>query len=74
MNKTIIASRSICNTLATVIYNIESGTEDKVLVGTVGLEKEPVPHWCKIRYNSKGEPYFLHYGRREYLSEYMQMN
>lgn len=29
-------------------------------------------HSAKIRYNAKGDAYFKHNGRREYLSEYMR--
>ena len=30
-------------------------------------------HSAKIRYNAKGDPYFKHNGRREYLSEYLRL-
>lgn len=31
-------------------------------------------HGAKVRYNVKGEPYFKHNGRREYLRDYLRCN
>ena len=31
-------------------------------------------HGAKVRYNAKGEPYFKHNGRREYLRDYLRCN
>ena len=69
-----IASRPICNTAATVIYAVEYGIDDAVLVGDVCGDTRKVPRFSRIRYNAQGDAYFMHYGRREYLHDYMRVN
>ena len=74
-NRKVIASKCICNCIATVIYDIEYGINDKILVGEAVVDNGyTVPQWSVIRYNKKGEAYFNHFGRREYLSDYMRVN
>lgn len=70
-NYVAIASRPIFADAATVIYAIEYGIDDAVLVGDVCGDIRKVPRLSRIRYNMQGEAYFIHHGRREYLREYM---
>lgn len=69
-----IASRLIFSNAATVIYAIEYGIDDAVLVGDVCGDNHKTPRLSRIRYNMQGEAYFMHYGRREYLRDYMRIN
>ena len=73
-NYVAIASRPIFADAATVIYAIEYGTDDAVLVGDVCGDIRKVPHLSRIRYNAQGDAYFMHHGRREYLREYMRVS
>lgn len=72
-NYVAIASRPIFADAATVIYAIEYGIDDAVLVGDVCGDIRKVPRLSRIRYNMQGEAYFIHHGRREYLREYMRI-
>lgn len=55
------------------IYCIEYGIDAVVLVSEVsGGEMAYAPRPCIIRYNRRGDSYFMHRGKREYLSEYMR--
>ena len=72
-NYVAIASRPIFADAATVIYAIEYGINDVVLVGDVCGDTCKVPRFSRIRYNKQGEAYFMHYGRREYLRDYMRI-
>lgn len=73
-NYVAIASRPIFADAATVIYAVEYGIDDAVLVGDVCGSTRKVPRLSRIRYNMQGEAYFMHHGRREYLREYMRIN
>lgn len=73
-NYIAIASRSRFVDAATVIYAVEYGIDDAVLVGDVYGSTRKIPRLSRIRYNAQGEAYFMHYGRREYLREYMRIN
>ena len=73
-NYVAIASRSVFNDAATVIYAIEYGIDDAVLVGDVYGDTRKTPHFSRIRYNIQGDAYFMHYGRREYLRDYVRIN
>ena len=68
-----IASRPIFADAATVIYSVEYGIDDAVLVGDVCGDTRKVPRLSRIRYNAQGDAYFIHNGRREYLREYMRI-
>ena len=72
-NYIAIASRPIFADAATVIYAVEYGIDDAVLVGDVCGDTRKIPHFSRIRYNMQGEAYFMHHGRREYLREYMRI-
>lgn len=74
MERNIIASRGICNIGGIAIYDIEYGINDRVLCGDIIGDHQSVPHWSNIRYNVKGDSFFMHHGRREYLSEYIRTN
>ena len=69
-----IAFRPVFNDAAIVIYAIEYGIDDAVLVGDVYGDTRKTPHFSRIRYNVHGDAYFMHYGRREYLRDYMRIN
>lgn len=73
-NYVAIASRPMSNNSATVIYTIEYGINDAVLVGDVYGDTRKIPHFSRIRYNDQGDAYFMHYRRREYLRDYVQIN
>ena len=69
-----IASRTVFNDAAIIIYAIEYGVDDSVLVGDVYGDTRKTPHFSRIRYNVQGDAYFMHYGRREYLRDYVRTN
>ena len=73
-NYVAIASRPVFNDAAIVIYAIEYGIDDVVLVGDVYGDTRKIPHFSRIRYNTNGDAYFMHYGRREYLRDYLRIN
>ena len=73
-NYVAIASRPVFNDSAIVIYTIEYGIDDAVLVGDVYGDTRKIPHFSRIRYNTHGDAYFMHYGRREYLRNYVRIN
>ena len=73
-NYVAIASRPVFNDSAIVIYAIEYGIDDAVLVGDVYGDTRKTPHFSRIRYNVHGDAYFMHYGRREYLRDYMRID
>ena len=68
-----IASRPVFNDAAIVIYAIEYGIDDAVLAGDVYGNTRKIPHFSRIRYNVHGDAYFMHYGRREYLRDYVRI-
>ena len=62
---------------AQVIYKIDNA-EERVLSsykyqGMDG-EKQTRPTWSKIRYNMKGQPYFMARKRRHYFDDFMRLN
>lgn len=67
--KKVIATRHICNWGGNIIIE---ANDDYVVAGydfgngIRGLRRR------KLHYNAKGNPYFVMYGHREYLSEYMR--
>ena len=73
-NYAAIAFRPVFNDAAIVIYAIEYGINDAVLVGDVYGDTRKTPHLSRIRYNANGDAYFMHYGRREYLRDYIRVN
>ena len=73
-NYITIASRPVSNDSATVIYAVEYGIDDAVLVGDVYGDTRKTPRLSRIRYNAQGDAYFIHHGRREYLRDYVQIN
>ena len=73
-NYVAIASRPVFNDAAIVIYAIEYGIDDSILVGDVYGDTRKTPHLSSIRYNASGDAYFMHYGRREYLRDYIRVN
>ena len=68
-----IASRPVSNDSAIVIYAVEYSIDDAVLVGDVYGDTRKTPHFVRIRYNSQGDAYFMHHGRREYLRDYLRI-
>ena len=72
-NYVAIASRPIFADAATVIYAVEYGIDDAVLVGDVCGDICKVPRLSRIRYNMQGDAYFMHHGHREYLRDYMRI-
>ena len=73
-NYVAIASRPVFNDAATVIYAVKYGIDDAVLVGDVYGDARKTPRFSRIRYNVQGNAYFMHYGRREYLRDYVRTN
>lgn len=73
-NYVAIAFCPVFNDSAIVIYAIEYDIDDAVLVGDVCGDTRKTPRLSRIRYNSKGDAYFMHYGRREYLRDYVRIN
>ena len=73
-NYAAIASRPVFNDAAIFIYAIKNGIDDAVLVGDVYGDTRKTPHLSRIRYNANGDAYFMHYGRREYLRDYIRVN
>ena len=73
-NYAAIASRPVFNDAAIVIYAIKYGIDDAVLVGDVYGDICKTPRLSSIRYNANGDAYFMHYGRREYLRDYIRVN
>ena len=73
-NYAAIASSPVFNDAAIVIYAIEYGINDAVLVGDVYGDTRKTPRFSSIRYNASGDAYFMHYGRREYLRDYIRVN
>ena len=73
-NYVAIASSPVFNDAAIVIYAIEYGIDDAVLVGDVYGDTRKTPRLSSIRYNASGDAYFMHYGRREYLRDYIRVN
>lgn len=54
------------------IMKIEHGIEDYIVSTENYGEGYIRPSKSKVRYNRKGEPYFMRYGRRYYLKEFMR--
>ena len=73
-NYVAIASRPVFNDTAIVIYAVEYGVNDSILVGDVYGDTRKTPRLSSIRYNANGDAYFMHYGRREYLRDYIRVN
>ena len=73
-NYVAIASRPVFNDAAIVIYAIEFVIDDAVLVGDVYGDTRKTPRLSSIRYNASGDAYLMHYGRREYLRDYIRVN
>ena len=73
-NYVAIASRPVFNDAAIVIYAVEYNIDDAVLVGDVYGDVRRTPHFVRIRYNTQGDAYFMHHGRREYLRDYVRIN
>ena len=73
-NYVAIASRPVFNDSAIVIYSVEYGVNDSILVGDVYGDTRKTPRLSSIRYNASGDAYFMHYGRREYLRDYIRVN
>lgn len=63
-----IAVKGICNTLALGITDIKYGIDDYVLSAFSNEEKTTK---SKIRSNAKGESYFIKYGVRYYLKDFI---
>ena len=73
-NKKIIAVKTIANDAAIAITDIVYGIDDVIYIAHIYGDK--IRHCkrpCKIRYNASGDPYFVHYGYREYLRDFMQV-
>lgn len=74
--KNPIASKSVCNTLAIVIGDIEYGINDYVKVKYAGIEYqlETSKKWEKrrINYDPDGNAWFTFHGNKEYLNEYIR--
>ena len=72
-NYVAIASRPVFNDAAIVIYAVEYGIEDAILVGDVYGDTRKTPHFVRLHYNAQGDAYFMHHGRREYLRDYVRI-
>jgi len=71
MERKPIATKGMSNFGGIEILEIKYGIEDKVLVAdNYGTRSKP--YWCKLRESDNGT-YFIHNGRREYLSDYMKV-
>ena len=71
----IIASKAESAFSGQVIFKVDNW-EDKVLSsyqweGIDGIEQTR-PTWSKIRYNAKGQPFFIARKRRQYLDEFIR--
>ena len=73
-NYVAIASRPVFNDAAIIIYAVEYDIDDAVLVGDVYGDTRKTPHFTRLRYNTHGDAYVMHPGRREYLRDYMRIN
>ena len=73
-SKEILAVKTIANDAAIAITAIVYDIEDAVYVAHIcGDAIRHCQRPCKIRYNSSGDAYFIHFGRREYLRDYMRI-
>ena len=73
-NYTMIASKATSAFGGIAIYAVEYGIDDAILVGDEVDGVRSVPRLSRIRYNAKGDAYFMHHGRREYLRDYIRTN
>ena len=73
-NYVAIASRPVFNDAAIVIYDVEYGIEDAILVGDVYGDTRKTPHFIHLHYDAQGDAYFMHHGQREYLRDYVRIN
>lgn len=67
-----IAVKGIANDAGIGIVSINYGINDTITSVFQYGEKQKKPTTAKIRYSAAGDPYFMKYGRREYLNEYMK--
>lgn len=65
-----IASKSTCNWGGIVILSCDSDYVESAELYSKGLLRKAK---AQIRYNSKGDAYFMRQGIREYLNEYMKV-
>lgn len=70
----MIASKPTSAFSGIAIYAVKHDIDDAVLVGDEFDGVKSVPRLSRIRYNVKGDAYFIHHGRREYLHDYMRVN
>lgn len=69
------ATRTICNTYALQISNIEYTADGEfATVRELGLGSERAPTRNKIRYNKDGRAYIVKHCTRYYLDEFIRDN
>lgn len=77
MNKELeaIAIMDICNTVGIMIYDIDDLNDIiKFRYSVVDSEKKQRLHSAKLRYNMKGESYFISYKKRYYLDQFARVD
>lgn len=70
-----IASKSVCNTLAIAIYDIEYGINDYVIARYEGIGYQletPQKYERRLIYYGK-RAWFTFHGNKEYLDEYIRL-
>ena len=73
-NYVVIASKATSASGGIAIYAVKYGIDDAVLVGDELDGVKSVPRLSRIRYNTQGDAFFMHHGRREYLRDYIRVN
>ena len=73
MDKKIIATCQITNFGGITIYAIEYGIDDKIKFAWHNGTKAGRTSTAKIRYNAKGEPYFISCKKKYYLSDFIKL-
>ena len=72
MEKKIIAMCQLHNFGGIAVYAIEYGIEDKIKFAWCNGDKFGRTSIAKIKYNAKGEPYFISCKKRYYLNEFIK--
>lgn len=73
MTNNIIATYGISNDSGIAIFDIVHEIDDYVVAALIYGDKQSKMTKNKVYYNQKAEPYFIKYGRRYYLHEFMRV-
>ena len=73
MTNNIIATYGISNNAGMAIFDIVYGIDDFVLAALFYGDKQTKTTKNKIHYNSDGRAYFIKFGCRYYLDEFMHV-